>query len=108
MLTFEVKLVLYYIGFGYLIVLAWLSLAGDVLLARAEDQRRRLRTIASAFLIAGVLHPAFALAGRDLIRQLRVPAGDPQPKIPTRSLDVTVLASVAVAAVVIWLVTKAS
>ncbi len=87
MLSTQVLLVIYYLGFGYAIFLGWAGIAFEVLLnARSEEKRARLRRIGRALLVIGVAHPALAFTGRDVVRQLRTDHDD-EPVRPTRAAD---------------------
>ena len=62
MLSTETFLAFYYLGFGFVIFLGWACLT-------EITDAVRIRRLAVALALAGVLHPALALAGRDLAGQ---------------------------------------
>lgn len=59
---------IYYLGFGFVILLGWAACHPDRLLD-TDGARRYLRRAALAA-VAGIVHPAIALAARDLIGQV--------------------------------------
>jgi hypothetical protein len=61
-------LLMYYLGFGFVILLGWAVAHPD----RALDSDVARRGLRSATLaaVAGILHPALALAARDIVAQI--------------------------------------
>lgn len=88
MLSTETFLVLYYLGYGFVIFLGWACIV-DASGAPSEPSRRIwLHRLAVGLAIVGVLHPALALAGRDIAVELGRSDGLSDPKAP-RTLRVT-------------------
>lgn len=69
-----------YLGFGFVAFLGWACVTDSS--GRALDAARttRLRRLAIGLAVVGLLHPALALAGRDLATQLRDRDGPPDPR----------------------------
>lgn len=88
MLNTGTFLFLYYFGYGFVIWLLWMCVADPS--GRAVDPvvRRRLHRLARALAVGGVLHPAFALAGRDIGVQLGRAEGPPDSRVD-RTLQLT-------------------
>lgn len=80
MLNTEAFLLIYYVGYGFVIFLGWMCVTDPT--GRAVDARRRrgLHRLALGLAVAGVIHPVFALAGRDIGRQLGLTDGLPDPQ----------------------------
>jgi hypothetical protein len=66
----ETSLALFYLGFGFVILLGWAAIADELNKSLTLPARLRFRRLALALAAAGVVHPAFALAGRDVAAQL--------------------------------------
>lgn len=79
MLTTETFLALYYLGYGFVIFLGWACLTDSSSGPLTSARTRRLRRGVIGLAVLGVVHPAFALAGRDLASQLGRPDGPPPP-----------------------------
>ena len=75
MFASKATLALYYFGAAYLVMLAWAVVLHDHINDSSDAGRARTTRRATAFLVVGIVHPAFALAAWDLARQLNV-AGD--------------------------------
>lgn len=67
---------LYYLGAAYLVMLAWAAVLHDHVNDASDAGRARTTRRATACLIAGIAHPAFALAAWDIARQLHTGGGD--------------------------------
>ena len=76
MFASKATLALYYLAAAYLVLLAWAAVLHDHINDASDDGRARTARRATAFLVAGVAHPAFALAAWDLGRQLNDPGVD--------------------------------
>lgn len=103
MLSTETFLALYYLGYGFVIFLGWACIV-DASGAPGEPSRRdRLHRLAVGLAIVGVLHPAFALAGRDIAVQLGRSDGlsDPNAARTLRATNWGLALGVAVAALII-------
>lgn len=83
MLPSDATLALWYLGVGYLAFLGWAAIVHDLVNSAVGTTPRRTRPIALACVVAGVLHPAFALAAYDVTRQLQN-EGDPTERWPAR------------------------
>lgn len=82
MLNTESFVALYYLGFGFVIFLGWACIP-DASDGRVDSVRRnRLHSLAVGLAVVGVVHPAFALAGRDVAAQLSRPDGPHDPGAP--------------------------
>ena len=88
-------LVVYYIGVGFLSVLGWGILAQQLNEVLTSRQRKRLRRIGHVLLAIGLAHPAIALTGRDVLRQLQYGVG--LAKASTPGADAAAVASLLVA-----------
>lgn len=103
MLSTETFLAFYYFGFGFVIFLGWACVT-DTSGSPADPARRnRLHRLAAGLAILGVLHPALALAGRDIAAEMGRSDGLPDPRAP-RTLRVTnsgLVVAVAVATLII-------
>lgn len=97
MFSAPVNLLLYYIGFGYVLFLAWGIIDFD---ASKPHPPPWTRTVTTILLIAGFAHPAAALAAWDLRRQLARDRSDPNAR-PAVSLILIVVSVVIATAVVI-------
>lgn len=86
--TTATTVAIYYLGFGFVIFLGWACIALEPLASPGADRRRRLHRLAVALSVAGVLHPALALAGRDIAAQLGRADGPHDPRA-RRTLLVT-------------------
>lgn len=83
MLGTDISLVLYYLGGGFVIFLGWAAVAGEPDRATRPRPRARLHQLALGLAVAGLLHPGFALAGRDLAVQLGRTEGVRDQRSPT-------------------------
>jgi hypothetical protein len=63
----EINLLLYYVGFGFVLLLAWAGVLSDAI--RTEPPRRT-RTEMTVLRVLGIVHPAAALAAWDIRREL--------------------------------------
>jgi hypothetical protein len=64
----------YYLGFGFVVLLAWVVATPDRQLDETAARRYlRWTTIAA---VAGVVHPAVALASRDIVGQVGIELPD--------------------------------
>jgi len=72
----KATLALYYFGAAYLVALAWAAVLHDHINDVSEEGRARTTRRATGFLVAGVAHPAFALAAWDVARQLNASGAD--------------------------------
>lgn len=79
MLGTETALALYYVGFGFVIFLGWAAIADELNRTVEPVRRNKLYRLAVGLALAGVLHPGFALAGRDIAVQLGRVDGPPDP-----------------------------
>ena len=75
-LSQEAFLTIYYLGYGFVIFLAWVCITGTPNRPADHHRRRVLQRLAA---VAGVLHPALALTGRDIAAQLAATDGQPDP-----------------------------
>ena len=102
MLSTETFLAVYYIGFGFVIFLGWACVTDTSGSPPDHGRRNRLHRLAVGLAILGVLHPALALAGRDIAAEMgRSDLSDPRAP---RTLLVTnwgLALAVAVAALII-------
>ena len=80
MLSTETFLAVYYLGCGFVIFLLWGCVSDEADRAVEPAHRRRLHRLATASAVVGVLHPALALAGRDLAGQLGRADGPHDPR----------------------------
>ncbi|MGQ0617800.1 MAG: hypothetical protein ACT4PW_12555 [Acidimicrobiia bacterium] len=107
MLSATHRLLLFYLGFGYVVLFGWAALAADVLYAPTPEARRRPERIGRLLVLAGLAHPALVLAGRDIIRQARQadagPEDGPASATATGKVDAALAASLTVAGVVLAL-----
>ncbi len=76
MFASKATLALYYFGAAYLVMLAWAAVLHDHVNDASDVGRARTARRARAALVAGVAHPAFALAAWDLARQLHAAGAD--------------------------------
>lgn len=85
MLSTDALLVLYYVGFGFVALLGWAAIAGD--LNEPFDDQRRTSWNRAALIVAfvGIAHPALPLIARDIARQTARPDDGDEP-IPTTAL----------------------
>ena len=96
-------LAFYYLGFGFLAFLGWACITDSSGRPAAPLHRKRLRRLSVGLALVGILHPALALAGRDLAAQLRDTDGPPDPDAG-RTLRITgwaVVAAVGLAVLVV-------
>lgn len=84
----EAFLVLYYLGCSFVVFLVWACVCDAPSEAVHPVQHRRVHRLAVGLAVAGLLHPAVALAGRDLARQMG-PAGVPHDLATRRTIQVT-------------------
>lgn len=99
----ETLLLMFYLGFGFVILLGWAAIADELNRPLTSAARIRFRRLALVFAVAGLLHPAFALAGRDVAAQLARADGPTDPGAD-RVVQITnwaVVAAVGLAALVI-------
>jgi hypothetical protein len=61
---------MYYLGFGFAVLLGWAACVPDRALDAAAGRRYLRWTTVAA--VVGILHPAIALAARDIIGQVGV------------------------------------
>ena len=96
-------LAFYYLGFGFLAFLGWACITDSSGRPVGPVPRRRLRRLSIALALVGVLHPALALAGRDLAAQLRDIDGPPDPNAAwtVRITGWAVVAALGLAALVV-------
>lgn len=76
MFASKATLALYYLGAASLVALAWAAVLHDHIHDATDEGRARTTRRATACLVAGVAHPAFALAAWDIARQLNVAGAD--------------------------------
>lgn len=76
MFASKATLALYYFGAAYLVMLAWAAVLHDHINDASDAGRARTARRATACLVAGIAHPAFALAAWDIARQLNAASGD--------------------------------
>jgi hypothetical protein len=69
LLSTESSLILYYLGFGFVALLGWAAIAGD--LNRPFDDARSTawNRAATVLAVVGLCHPALPLIARDIARQ---------------------------------------
>jgi len=96
-----VNLLLYYIGFGYVLFLVWAMILSDAVKSEPPPWTHTATTVLQ---IVGIAHPAAALGAWDLRRELSRNRGDIQT--PRGGVPVTVIVSVVIAAAVIVLTTR--
>jgi hypothetical protein len=99
----QANLALYYLGFGFVIVLGWAAIADELNKTLEPAARTRMHRLAVGLALAGLVHPAFALAGRDIAGQLGRADGPIDP-MAGRAVKITtwgVVAAMCVVAVVI-------
>jgi hypothetical protein len=91
----DALLAVYYLGFGFLIILAWMAIAHMLNETLTAARRTMFHRLALGLAAAGVLHPAFALTGRDIAVQLGRDDGpaDPAADRTMRVANVGVAAS---------------
>jgi hypothetical protein len=94
----SVNLVLYYVGFGYVLLLVWAALLSDVVATRRSP---RIRGWVTALRVLGLAHPAAALGAWDLRRELQRSPDD--HTTPPTGLPLDVAASFLIATAVIIL-----
>ena len=106
MLGTDISLVLYYLGGGFVIFLGWAAVAGEPDRAIGPRPRARLHQLALGLAVAGLLHPAFALAGRDLAVQLGRTEGvhDKRSPATVRLTTIGLVVSIAAGALVLAVV----
>lgn len=103
MLSTETFLAVYYLGYGFVIFLGWACLADTSDGPGGPNRRDRLHRLARSLVVVGVLHPAAALAARDIAAQLTRPEGPHDPRV-SRTIRATnggLALALAVAAVVV-------
>jgi len=66
-------LALFYVGAAYLVALAWAAVLHDLINDPTEEGRARAARRAGGYLVAGAVHPLFALAAWDIARQVDGP-----------------------------------
>ena len=103
MLGTETYLALFYLGFGFVIFLGWAAIADELNKSLEPSSRARLRRLAVALAVGGVVHPALALAGRDIAGQLGRTDGprDPLAERTIRIANWGVVAALGITALVI-------
>lgn len=103
MLSTETFLAFYYFGYGFVIFLGWACVTDTSGPPADLAQRTRLHRLAAGLAILGVLHPALALAGRDIAAELGRGDGlsDPRAPLTLRVTNWGLLLAVAVAALII-------
>lgn len=79
-LNTEIFVAVYYLGFGFLIFLGWMCILDASGPPVDQVRRNRLHRLAVGLATVGLVHPAFALAGRDLAAQLGRVDGPYNPK----------------------------
>ncbi|MGH9138839.1 MAG: hypothetical protein ACRD0G_17650 [Acidimicrobiales bacterium] len=101
MLGTGARLVLFYLGYGYLVFLGWAAVISTTDRSHQPIDGTRVRRRATAAAAVGLLHPAFAFAVWDIARTVgrRVPDGGSEST--DRRCLVAACASVAIAALVI-------
>jgi len=102
--TFGEVLLVYYFGGGFLTVLGWGVLAQQLNESLTSPQRTRMRHIAHVLLAVGLAHPAIALTGRDVLRQLQYGVG--QDKASTPGADAVSAVSLLVAGAIVLIVAR--
>lgn len=106
MLPTEAALVMYYLGLGYLIFLGWAGVMVDVTLG-ATLSRPAARRLARGMSVVGVVHPALALAGVDVARQLqRQTEADTDDTATAQLAYVCLAVATALAAIVIVVMSR--
>ena len=70
MFASKATLAWYYFGAAYLVALAWVAVLHDLINDASVEGRARTSRRAVACLVAGLVHPAFALAAWDISRQV--------------------------------------
>ena len=83
MLGTATVLAFYYLGFGFVAFLGWACVTDSSGRALGPVRAKRLHRLARGLAVVGLLHPALALAGRDLATQLRDADGPPDPRART-------------------------
>ena len=105
MFASKATLALYYLGAAYLVALAWAAVLHDHINDSSDAGRGRTARRATACLVAGIAHPAFALAAWDMARQLNATGGDEEGGSSGRVgrlAPIVAVVSTAVAAMVWW------
>jgi len=103
----DALLILYYAGLGFVVVLGWAAIAGD-LNEPFDDQRRARWNRASAVVAAvGLIHPALPFVSRDIAAQTNRTDDDTHPARSWHQTFATACAaiSIAIAAAVIAVTT---
>jgi hypothetical protein len=97
------RLVFTYAGIvTFLAILVWAGVGVGLTSPIDDAQRRRYRIAVVALLAVGLAHPAFALVGRDIDRQIQIATG--APRVSSRVADGVVVVSLAVlVAGIAWL-----
>jgi hypothetical protein len=103
-LSTTASLALYYMGFGFVVFLAWV-IAADRLNDDLDAPRRdRFARQARAVALLGILHPALGFAARDVVRQVDVQATDAERgdiARLARVIDAALVVGVAIAIAVV-------
>lgn len=76
MLSGPINLLLYYVGFGYVLCLSWVAVMSDAMKPEPPRWTRRATVVLQ---VIGIAHPAAAVAAWDLRRELERNRGDLRP-----------------------------
>jgi hypothetical protein len=94
-LSTDALLIVYYFGLGFIAILGWAAIAGDLLRPFDDGRRARWNRASAILAIAGVVHPAVPWIARDIARQAaRTSDDEPRPNSPYVTLA-TVCAAIA-------------
>ena len=92
MLGITETLLVYYLGFGFVVFLGWATFHPDRQLE--EPQARRYLRRATIAAVVGIIHPAVPLAARDIIGQVGMDVPDDNPDLHRRHARATTAANV--------------